>query len=86
MFFVCAKQSLKSINCLVLLKINGFQTPFRKDNTSNGGGCIIVYIRNGLMAKRRAVHEEGMIKHLWVEITPTKGKSFLIGTVNGPIG
>ena len=33
------------------------------------------------MAKRRADLEEGNIESLWVEITPTKGKSFLIGTV-----
>ena len=58
-----------------------FETPFRKDNTSNGAGGIIVYVRNDMMAKRRADLEESNIECLWVEINPKKGKSFLIGTV-----
>ena len=34
-------------------KVDGFQTPFRKNNNTNGGGGLIVYGRNGLNAKRR---------------------------------
>ena len=30
----------------------GFQPPFRKDNHSNGGGGIFVYVRDHIMAKR----------------------------------
>ena len=33
------------------------------------------------MAKRRDDLEDDNIECLWVEITPTKGKSFLLGTV-----
>ena len=52
-------------------KIKGFQTPFRKEYSSNGGGGIIVYIKNGIMAKRRQDLEDDNIECLWVEITPT---------------
>ena len=31
-----------------------FQLPFRKDNQRNGSGGILVYIRDHIMAKRRA--------------------------------
>lgn len=34
-------------------KINGFLTPFRKDNDTNGGGGIIVYVRDYINAKWR---------------------------------
>ena len=36
-----------------VFKIAGFQLPFRKDNNTNGGGGIIVYVRDGILAKRR---------------------------------
>ena len=32
----------KPANCFC---IDGFQIPFRKDNMSNGGGCIMVYVK-----------------------------------------
>ena len=44
--------------------INGFQR-FRRDNTSNGGGGTIVYVRDGLMAKRRADLEDTNVECLW---------------------
>ena len=57
--FCLCETKLKEHKLSSAFKINGFQTPFRKDITSNGVGGIIVYIRNGLMAKRRADLEEG---------------------------
>ena len=33
--------------------INGSHTPFRKDNHTNAGGGILVYVRNTILAKRR---------------------------------
>ena len=60
-------------------KISGFHIPFRKDNTLNGGGGIMVFVRNELMAKRRADLEVNNVECLWIEISPRKGKSFLVG-------
>ncbi len=58
--------------------------PFRKDNDSNGGGGIIVYVKTGINAKRRDDLETQYISCLWLEITPQKGKSFLVGTMYRP--
>ena len=33
-------------------KVHGFQNPFRKDNLTNAGGGILVYVRDQIMAKR----------------------------------
>ncbi len=58
--------------------------PFRKDNESNGGGGIIVYVKNGINAKRRNDLETHEISCIWIEITPENGKSFLIGNMYRP--
>ena len=79
--FAMCETKLKDHKMSGAFKIKGFQTPFRKDNSSNGGGGIIVYVKNGIMAKRRQDLEDDNIEFLWVEITPTKGKPFLLGTV-----
>ena len=65
-------------------RVEGFQTPFRKDNNTNGGGGIIVYVRNDIRAKRREDLETNEIYCLWLEITPDKGKSFLVGDMYRP--
>ena len=75
--FAMCETKLKGHKMSGAFKIKGFQTPFRKYNSSNCGGGIIVYIKNGIMAKRRQDHEDDNIECLWVEITPTKGKPFL---------
>ena len=62
-------------------KIDGFQTPFRKDNDTNGGGGIIVYVRDNINAKRREDLETNGISCLWLEISPVRGKSFLVGNM-----
>ena len=67
-----------------VFKIAGFQLPFRKDNNTNGGGGIIVYVRDGILAKRREDLETHDIACLWIEICPNKGKSFLVGTIYRP--
>ena len=55
---------------------SSFQAPFRKDNCSNGGGGIMVYVRNGINAKRRKDLEINDISCIWLEIFPNKGKRF----------
>ena len=46
------------------LEINGFQTTFRKDNCSNGGGGLIAYVRNSINARRRE-DLGNMISHVY---------------------
>ena len=62
-------------------QINGFLLPFRKNNHSNGGGGILVYVRDQIMSKRRDDLETNEIACLWLEITPEKGKSVLVGNL-----
>ena len=52
-----------------MFHVEGFQTPFRKDNESNGGGGIVVYVRNGINAKRRRDLEINEISCIWLEIS-----------------
>ncbi len=49
--FGMSETKLKSHKTTGVFHINGFQMPFRKDNESNGGGGIIVYVKNGINAK-----------------------------------
>ena len=65
-------------------KIDGFQTPFRKDNDTNGGGGIIMYVRDYVNAKRRGDLESNGISCLWLEISPVRGKSILVGNMYRP--
>ncbi len=53
--------------------------PFRKDNDSNGGGGLIVFVKSGINAKRRDDLESHNISCIWLEISPVIGKSFLVG-------
>ena len=64
--------------------MEGYQTPFRKDNDSNGGGGIIVYVKNGINAKRREDLEINDISCVWLEISQNKSKPFLIGNMYRP--
>lgn len=66
-------KSHKSTNAFI---IEGFQTPYRKDNTTNGGGGLLVYVRNGINVKRREDLETNGISCIWLEILQEKGKSF----------
>ena len=49
--FGLSETKLKDHKSTEVFKINGFQTPFRKNNDSNGGGGLLVYIRNSINAK-----------------------------------
>ena len=82
--FGLSETKLKDHKMTKIFKINGFQTPFRKDNNTNGGGGIIVYVRDGINAKRREDLETNDISCIWLEISPVKGKSFLVGNMYRP--
>ena len=69
------------MNCQLVFNIDGFQAPFRKVNDSNGGVGIIVYVRNGINAKRRVDLETYNIACIWLEITVGKSKQFSIGNM-----
>ena len=45
-----------------------------------GGGGIIVYVRNDIIAKRRTNLKINDIDCLWIEISTRKGKSFSVGS------
>ena len=57
--------------------IIAYRFTFRKDNDSNGGEGIIVYIRNGINA-RRSYLETNNIACIWLEITVVKSSALLI--------
>ena len=83
--FGISETKLKSHKLSSCFNIDGFlQEPFRKDNDSNGGGGIIVYVRNGINAKRRLDLETNNISCIWLEITLGKSKPFLIGNMYRP--
>ena len=74
-----SETKLKDHKSTDVFKINGFQTPFRKDNDSNGGGGLLVYVKNGINARHREDLETHNISCIWSEISPPKSKSFLVG-------
>ena len=82
--FGLSETQLKAHKPTNVFKIKGFQTPFRKDNCSNGGGGLIVYVRNSINARRREDLETHDIPCLWLEISPTNGRSFLVGNLYRP--
>lgn len=47
-------------------------------------GGILVYVKTGINAKRREDLEINDISCLWIEVTPEKGKSFLVGNLYRP--
>ena len=54
--------------------IEGYQyPPFRKDHNKNGGGKI-VYVKEGLIAKRILEYENINIDTIYIEITISKRK------------
>ena len=82
--FGMSETKLKNHKPTGTFKIDGFQTPFRKGNDTNGGGGIIVYVRDNINAKRREDLETNGISCLWLEISPVRGKSFLVGNMYRP--
>ena len=79
-----SETKLKDHKITSMFHVDGYQTPFRKDNDSNGGGGIMVYVKNGINAKRREDLEINDISCVWLEISQNKGKSFLIGNMYRP--
>ena len=59
---------------------DGFHQPFSRDNLKSGGGGIIVYVRNDIIAKQRTNLEINDIDCLWIEISPRIGNTFLVGS------
>ena len=47
-------------------------------------GGVIVYVRDNINAKRREDLETNGISCLWLEISPVRGKSFLVGNMYRP--
>ena len=74
--FGLSETKLKSYKPTNAFLIDGFQKPYRKDNDSNGGGGLLVYVRNGINTKRRRDLENQDISCLWIEVTPENGKAF----------
>ena len=74
--FGLSETKLKDHKLTEVFRINGFQTPFRKDNDSNGGGGLLVYVKNGINARRREDLETNNISCMWLEISSANTKSF----------
>ena len=82
--FCLSETKLKSHKLTSCFNIDGFQKPFHKDNDSNGCGGIVVYVGNGINAKRRLNLETNKISCIWLEITVGKSKPFLSGNMYRP--
>ncbi|WAQ98450.1 hypothetical protein MAR_005864 [Mya arenaria] len=61
--------------------IDGYQVPLRRDRLFNGGGGLAVYVKQNVNCIRRLDLEGDDIEIIWLEIMPTKCKSFLIGSL-----
>ena len=61
------------------MSFEGFDTIFRKDRNSFGGG-ILVYISNSLSVSRRADLEPANIECIWIEIRDPTGNFLLCCT------
>ena len=79
--FSMCESKLNNSKLTSAFKVQGFHLPFRKDNHTNCGGGILVYVKDHIMAKRREDLESNDIACLWLEISPSKGKSFLLGSL-----
>ena len=71
-----SETNLKEHKWTSMFHVKGYQSPFRKDNYSNGGGEIMVHVRIDINAKRREDLEINNISCIWLEISQDKGKSF----------
>ena len=82
--FGLSETKLKDHKLTEVFKINGFQTPCRKDNDSNGGGGLLDYVKHGINARRREDLETNNISCMWLEISPANTKSSLVGNIYRP--
>ncbi|MCG8113419.1 MAG: reverse transcriptase domain-containing protein [Candidatus Thiodiazotropha taylori] len=75
--FGISESKLKDMHPENVFFIDGYQTPIRKDRIEGGGG-IIVYIKENIIYKRRNDLESNDLESVWIEVCPTNGKSFLV--------
>ena len=73
-----SESKLKECHLESVFCIEGFQKPIRKDRLEDGGGGIIVYVKEGVIFKRRNDLESNNLECVWIEICPTNSRSFLV--------
>ena len=81
--FGISETKLNDYHADSVFEIIGYQKPFRKDRTSNGGG-LLVYVKDGISCVRRTDLELEMLECIWVEIKPINSKSFLVAHMYRP--
>ncbi|MCG8048691.1 MAG: endonuclease/exonuclease/phosphatase family protein, partial [Candidatus Thiodiazotropha endolucinida] len=72
-----SESKLKDYHHDNLFYIDGYQKPIRKDRLTGGGG-IIVYVKEGIVFKRRTDLETDELECVWVEICPKNSRPFLL--------
>ena len=83
--FGLSETKLKNFHPDSAFTIDNYQL-FRKDRfisreRREQGGGIIVYVKNGVKVERRLDLERNEIECVWLEVSPKKSKSFLVGTL-----
>ena len=73
-----SESKLKECHLESVFCIEGFQNPIRKDRLEDGGGRIIVYVKEGMIFKRKNDLEPNNLECVWIEICPTNSRSFLV--------
>ena len=71
-----SESKLKECHLESVFCIEGFQKPIRKDRLEDGGGGIIVYVKEGVIFKRRNDLESNNLECVWIEICPTNSNLF----------
>ena len=79
-----SETKLKDIHVDSFFEVAGYQKPFRRDRIQNGGGGLLVYVKNEVSCKRRPDLENEQLECIWLEVKPKKSKSFLVGQVYRP--
>ena len=79
-----SETKLKEIHSDSFFEVNGYQKPFRRDRRQNGGGRLLVYVKNEVSCKRRSDLENEQLECIWLEVKPKKSKPFLVGHVYRP--
>ena len=79
-----SETKLKEIHSDSFFEVNGYQKPFRRDRRQNGGGGLLVYVKNEVSCKRRSDLENEQLECIWLEVKPKKSKPFLVGHVYRP--
>ena len=67
-----------------IFEVDGFQKTFRRDRKENGGGGILLYVKNDVCCKRRSDLENDQLECIWLEVKLTNSKSFLVGHIYRP--